>query len=71
MEKSKIAPKYNLWQNSIYVIRYTWEQDKLVIYIILTQILLTILTTLFHLKNISTSLKSDYFGIELQNNRIF
>ena len=46
MNKSKNAkkekPKYNIWQNSVYVIKTAWVRDKSVLFVIPAQIFLTL-----------------------------
>ena len=42
MEKSRVKPKYNVWQNSLFVIRYTWGKDKVVLFVILVLIVLAV-----------------------------
>ncbi len=44
MEKAKprAKPSYSVWQNSVYVVRRAWERDKIVLFVILAQILLTV-----------------------------
>jgi len=38
----KEKPLYTTWQNTRYVLHATWQRDKIVIWVILTQILLTV-----------------------------
>lgn len=40
--KEKEKPKYNAWQNSAYVIKITWVRDKVLLFIILAQIILSV-----------------------------
>jgi len=40
-KKRKEKPKYNVWQNTVYVVKNAWARDKIVLYVILAQILLT------------------------------
>ena len=43
MDKTKKEkPKYNILQNSVYVIKTTWSRDKTVLFVILAKIVLTI-----------------------------
>ena len=42
IKKEKENPKYNIWQNSSYVIKNAWKQDKTVLLVILAQIFLTV-----------------------------
>jgi ATP-binding cassette subfamily B protein len=41
-KKVKEKPKYNIWQNIIYVIKNAWISDKSVLFVILAQIFLTL-----------------------------
>ncbi len=50
MEKIKEKPKYNVWQNSLYIIKYANKYDKSVMRIVVAQIFLTVaiaIVTLF------------------------
>lgn len=41
-QKEKEKLKYNVWQNSVYVIKAAWARDKTVLLVVLAQILLTV-----------------------------
>ncbi len=49
MNKTKEKLKYNLWQNIFYVLRNTWVRDKIVLYVIFAEIILTVSLTLVSL----------------------
>lgn len=49
VKEKKEKPKYNIWQNSGYVIKNAWARDKTVLLIILLQIFLTIILSVFGL----------------------
>ncbi len=42
MKKIKEKPRYNVWQNTKYVFKNAWVEDKIVLYVILVQIFLTV-----------------------------
>ena len=35
-------PTYNMWQNSAYIIKTAWQRDKIVLWVIITQIILAV-----------------------------
>ncbi len=49
MKKTKIKPKYNVYENTMYVLKNTWISDKIVLFVILTQIVLTVSLSLLAL----------------------
>lgn len=64
MKKEK--PKYNIFQNSIYVFKYTWVRDKLVLFIILAQITLTIILNLIALYLPKTVVGQIVFNVNIE-----
>ena len=49
MRKKKEKPKYNMWQNSAYMIRLAWEREKSVIPLFILPALLAVATSLLEL----------------------
>ncbi len=60
-KKKKEKPKYSVWQNCCYVIQKAWARDKVVLFVILAQILLTVaigVLTLFLPKTVVAQITS-------------
>ena len=49
MRKKKERPKYNMWQNAVYMIRLAWEKEKNVIIYFVMMALLTVASSLLEL----------------------
>ncbi len=41
-KNKKEKPKYNMWQNSVFVLKTAWERDKVVLFVVLAQIFLIV-----------------------------